>query len=63
MPDKVMFTDPTEEGPPIELETFEVPADVPDRVQRIGKIPEPDPFYVDLGMLYRFGALEKVRRA
>jgi len=63
VPDKVTFTDPTGEGPPIELAPFEVPDDVSDRKHRMGKIPVPDPFYVDLGMLYRFAALEKVRRA
>jgi MoxR-like ATPase len=62
VPDKVTFADPTGEGDPIQLEPFEVPADVPDRPQRVNKIPEPDPYYVDLGMLYRFAALEQVRR-
>ncbi len=62
MPENVTFIDPTGEGSPIELETFEVSAGVPDRAQRLTKIPDPDPFYVDLGMLYRFAALEKVRR-
>ena len=41
----------------------QVPDDVPDRDQRIGKIPTPDPHYIDLGMLYRFAQVEAVRRA
>lgn len=60
--DVFVFEDPTGEGPPIELARFIVPKDVPDYDQRIGKIPEPDPFYVDLGMLYKLARLEKVRQ-
>lgn len=52
------FKDPSENGPPIELARF----DPPDDPQRAGKIPEPDPHYVDLGMLYRFAQIEQVRR-
>ena len=63
MPETVTFTDPTEQGPPIDLEKFEVPEDIPDHDQRVGKIPEPDPHYVDLGMLYRLAAIEAVRRS
>jgi MoxR-like ATPase len=62
MPDTVTFTDPTGAAPPIELEAYEVPDSLPDAAQRAGKIPEPDPHYVDLGMLYRLAMLEKVRR-
>ena len=62
MPETVVFTDPSGEGPPIELEQFEVPSDLPDHEHRVGKIPEPDPHYVDLGMMYRFAAMEDVRR-
>ena len=54
----VKFEDPTGENPPIELERFPVPDDP----QRAAKIPEPDPHYVDLGMLYRFAQVEAVRR-
>lgn len=54
----VVFEDPAGVGPPIELERFDPPADE----QRAGKIPEPDPHYVDLGMLYRFAQVEWVRR-
>ena len=63
MPETVIFEDPTGDGPPIELTRFEVPKNLPDRSQRIGKIPEPDPHYVDVGMLYRFAQVEAVRRA
>lgn len=57
-----MFEDPTGEGPPIELERFELAPDLPDLDLRRRKIPEPDPHYVDLGMLYRFAQLEHARR-
>jgi hypothetical protein len=63
VPEKVKFVDPTGRGKAIELTAFEVPADIPDHDQRAGKIPEPDPNYVDLGMLYRLAAIEQVRRA
>ena len=59
----VTFEDPSGEGDPITLERFTVPGDLPDSVQRSGKIPEPDPHYVDLGVLYRFAQVEAVRRA
>jgi MoxR-like ATPase len=62
MPETAKFTDPGGDRPPIELETFEVPKDMDDLEQRVGKIPEPDPHYVDLGMLYQLAALEQVRR-
>jgi MoxR-like ATPase len=58
MADIVTFTDPSGSGAPIELARFEAPPDA----QRAGKIPEPDPHYVDLGMLYRFAQVEQVRR-
>jgi MoxR-like ATPase len=63
MSETITFTDPTGERPPIELETFEVDASLPDHDQRVGKIPEPDPHYIDLGMLYHLAALESVRRS
>jgi MoxR-like ATPase len=63
VPETVTFVDPTGEHPPIELETFEIVADTHHRDQRIGKIPEPDPHYVDLGMLYRLAQIEQVRRS
>jgi MoxR-like ATPase len=63
MPEGVVFEDPTGMGPPATLPAFQVPKDLPDRDQRIGKIPEPDPHYVDLGVLYRFARVEYVRRS
>lgn len=63
MPEKVRFEDPTGDGPPIELERFELPADLPDYEFRRRKIPQPDPHYVDLGMLYRFAQLEQARQS
>ena len=63
MPETVVFEDPLGSGPPIKMERFEVPTDLTDAQMRIGKIPEPDPHYVDLGMLYRFAQVEEVRRA
>ncbi len=62
MAETITFEDPGGEGPPVELTTFTVPTDLPDHDQRVAKIPEADPWYVDLGMLYRFAALEQVRR-
>lgn len=63
MPETVVFEDPRGEGPPIELEKFEVPTDLEDADLRMRKIPEPDPHYVDLGMLYRFAQVEQARRS
>ena len=63
MPKKVKFEDPSGEGSPIELEKFSVDPDLEDSEFRTRKIPEPDPHYVDLGMLYRFAQLEQVRRS
>lgn len=62
MPEKVTFVDPSGEGQPIELETVDIPKDTPDRDLRMEHIPQPDPYYVDLGMLYRLAQLEWVRR-
>jgi len=62
MPETVTFEDPAGEGKPIELEVSNVPEDLPDYESRIQHVPEPDPYYIDLGMLYRLAALEKVRR-
>jgi MoxR-like ATPase len=61
MTDTVTFEDPLGIGPPITLEKATVPPDLPDAEIRIGHIPSPDPYYVDLGMLYRLAALEQVR--
>ena len=63
MPETVIFEDPAGEGAPIELEKFEVPDDLADAELRHRKIPEPDPYYVDLGMLYRFAQVESARRS
>jgi len=63
VPSKVTFEDPTGDGPPIKLDVFEVDDDVASREMRVQKIPEPDPYYIDMGMLYRFAQVEKVRRA
>ena len=63
MPEKVTFEDPAGEGAPIILERFEIPDDLPDRDLRLRKVPEPDPHYVDLGMLYRFAQLEQARQS
>ncbi len=61
MPDKATFEDPSGEGPTITLDRFEIPSDAEDRDLRERKIPEPDPNYVDLGMLYRFAQIEHAR--
>lgn len=63
MPETVVFEDPSGEGPPIELEKFEVTDDFHDSALRHRKVPEPDPHYVDLGMLYRFAQVEQARRS
>ena len=63
LPEKVMFEDPTGENRPIELEKFDVSPDLEDAALRQRKIPEPDPHYVDLGMLYRFAQVEEARRS
>jgi MoxR-like ATPase len=62
LPETIKFEDPAGEGPPIELERFEVPEDLDDHELRMRKIPFPDPHYVDMGMLYRFAQLEEARR-
>jgi MoxR-like ATPase len=63
LPDTVVFEDPRGEGPPIEIEKFEISDDMADADLRRRKIPDPDPHYVDLGMLYRFAQVEKARRS
>ena len=62
MPEKITFIDPTGDGPPIELEKFELDQKMEDVELRSRKIPEPDPHYVDLGMLYRFAQVEQARQ-
>jgi len=63
VPEKVSFEHPGGLGPPVTLEKFDVEKKVVDFDQRVGKIPQPDPHYVDLGMLYRFAQVEAVRRS
>lgn len=63
MPETVVFEDPSGEGKPIELERFEVPANLADVELRHRKIPLPDRHYVDIGMLYRFAQVEEARRS
>jgi MoxR-like ATPase len=63
LPDIAKFEDPSGEGTPIELERFDVSSDLGDHEFRSRKIPDPDPHYVDLGMLYRFAQLEHARRS
>jgi MoxR-like ATPase len=43
------------------LDRYGVGKDAEDRDLRLRKIPEPDPHYVDLGMLYRFAQIEQTR--
>ena len=61
MNDSVTFDDPAGVSPSITLKKFTVPKGLGDYQQRISKIPEPDPYYVGLGTLYKFAALEQVR--
>jgi len=61
MTNTVTFEDPTGFGPPITLAKATVPKDLPDAEIRLDHIPSLDPYYVDLGMLYRLAALEQVR--
>lgn len=61
MADTVTFEDPRGIGEPITLEKATIPSDLPDAKIRRDHIPQPDPYYVDLGMLYRLAALELVR--
>ena len=57
----VTFEDPHGIGAPITLKKAVIPSALPDAEIRRDHIPEPDPYYVDLGMLYRLAALEQVR--
>lgn len=62
MAETVTFEDPAGQAPPVILDVYELSSDLSDREQRQAKVPERDPHYVDLGMLYRLAAFEKVRR-
>lgn len=59
----VRFEDPLGQGEPVELERFQIDPDLADEALRNRKVPDPDPHYVDLGMLYRFAQLEEARRS
>lgn len=61
MADTATFEDPHGIGPPITLDRASIPSDLVDAEIRRDHIPEPDPYYVDLGMLYRLASLEQVR--
>jgi len=61
MAETVVFTDPTGEGPNIDLPLAMIPKDLPDRENRLNHIPTEDPYYVDLGMMYKLAQLEQVR--
>jgi MoxR-like ATPase len=45
------------------LERFAVSDEHEDVELRMRKVPEPDPHYIDLGMLYRFAQVEQARRS
>ncbi len=63
MNDPTIFAHPS--GIPeraIRIRPFELSSALADHRQRCQRIPDPDPYYVDLGMLYRFAALERVHR-
>ena len=62
MAETATIEDPLGDGKPISLEVAVVPKDMKDRTARLAHIPEPDPYYVDLGMLYRLAQIEMVRR-
>ena len=63
MADTATFEDPAGVGKPVELEMATIPKDVPDADLRHDHIPEPDPYYVDIGMLYRLAMLEQTRKS
>ncbi|MFV1971520.1 MAG: AAA family ATPase [Acidimicrobiia bacterium] len=63
MADIITFVDPSGTGPNVELPVAEIPKDLPDRDLRRDHIPTEDPYYVDLGMLYKLARLEEVRRS
>lgn len=63
MTETVTFVDPSGNGPDVDLPVTTIPKDVPDRNYRRDHIPTEDPYYVDLGMMYRLARLEQVRRS
>jgi hypothetical protein len=58
----VTFTDPTGDGPDVDLPVPVIEDDLADRENRLDHIPTEDPHYVDLGMQYRLARLEEIRR-
>lgn len=56
------FTDPSGIGPDVTLPLATIDEGLPDRDLRHDHIPTLDPYYVDLGMQYKFALLESVRR-
>ncbi len=63
MAETVTFVDPIANGPDVVLPVAEIPKDLPDRDVRHDHIPTEDPYYVDLGMMYKLALLEQVRRS
>jgi MoxR-like ATPase len=63
MAEAVTFIDPNGEGPDVTLPKTEIPGDLPDAETRRSHIPSEDPYYVDLGMMYKLARLEEIRRA
>jgi midasin (ATPase involved in ribosome maturation) len=59
----VIFTDPTGDGPDVELSEPSIGKELGDRENRLDHIPTVDPYYVDLGMQYRLARLEEIRRS
>jgi len=63
MAETVTFIDPSGQGPDATLPKTEIPKDLPDAETRRNHIPSEDPYYVDLGMMYKLARLEEIRRA
>lgn len=63
MSEVITFIDPSGSGPDVLLPVTEVPTEVPDFATRQDHIPSKDPYYVDLGMMYRLARLEEVRQS
>jgi len=63
MAEPVTFIDPSGQEPDVTLPKTEIPKDLPDAETRRNHIPSEDPYYVDLGMMYKLARLEEIRRA
>ena len=63
MPETVVFEAPKAKGGRSSLRSSTCPTVSPMPSSRERKIPEPDPDYIDLGMLYRFAQIEHARRS